>query len=30
MDLEKKKVLKAAITALGGYIPDTILSNQKL
>ena len=30
MDLEKKKVLKAAITALGRYIPDTILSNQKL
>ena len=30
MDLEKKKVLKAAITALGGYTPETILSNHKL
>jgi len=30
MDLEKKNVLKAAITALGGYTPETILSNNKL
>ena len=30
MDLEKKNVLKAAITALGGYTPETILSNHKL
>jgi hypothetical protein len=30
MDLEKKNVIKAAITALGGYKPETILSNHKL
>src|SRR6056300_568712 len=30
MDLEEKKVLKSAITAVGGYTPDTILSNHKL
>ena len=30
MNLEDKKVLKAAITAVGGFIPETILSNHKL
>ncbi|MFZ8961718.1 MAG: beta-ketoacyl-ACP synthase III [Flavobacteriaceae bacterium] len=30
MGLEGKQVLKAAITAVGGYTPDTILSNQTL
>ena len=30
MDLEEKRVLKSAITAVGGYTPDTILSNHKL
>ena len=30
MILEKKNVLKASITALGGYTPETILSNHKL
>ena len=30
MNLKKKNVLKAAITALGGYTPETILSNNKL
>ena len=26
----REKILKAAITAVGGYTPETILSNQKL
>jgi 3-oxoacyl-[acyl-carrier-protein] synthase-3 len=30
MGLEGKQVLKAAITAVGGYTPNTILSNQTL
>ena len=30
MNLKKKNILKAAITALGGYTPKTILSNSKL
>ena len=30
MHLKGKKILKAAITAVGGYTPETILSNQKL
>ncbi len=30
MNLERENFLKAAITALGGYTPDTILSNHKL
>ena len=30
MHLKGKKILKAAITAVGGYTPKTILSNQKL
>jgi len=30
MDLEEKRVLKSAITAVGGYTPETILSNHKL
>lgn len=30
MNLESKKQIKAAITALGGYVPDTILSNADL
>lgn len=30
MGLEGKQLLKAAITAVGGYTPDTILSNQTL
>ena len=30
MDIEETKILKAAITAVGGYTPKTILSNKKL
>ena len=30
MHLKGKKILKAAITAVGGYTPETILSNHKL
>jgi 3-oxoacyl-[acyl-carrier-protein] synthase-3 len=30
MNLEKINHTKAAITAVGGYVPDTILSNQDL
>ena len=30
MNLKDKKLLKAAITAVGGYVPDTILSNKDL
>ena len=30
MHLKGKKILKAAITAVGGYTPKTILSNEKL
>ena len=30
MQLKGKKILKAAITAVGGYTPKTILSNEKL
>ena len=30
MNLKDKKLLKAAITAVGGYVPDTILSNEDL
>ena len=30
MHLKGKKILKAAITAVGGYTPKTILSNHKL
>ncbi len=30
MNLEENKSIKAAITAVGGYVPDTILSNQDL
>src|SRR6056300_729443 len=30
MNLERTKQTKAAITAVGGYVPDTILSNQDL
>ena len=30
MDIEERKILKAAITAVGGYTPKTILSNKKL
>ena len=30
MNQEDKKLQKAAITAVGGYVPDTILSNQDL
>ena len=30
MNLEKKMQLKAAITAVGGYVPETVLSNQDL
>jgi len=29
MNLERTKQTKAAITAVGGYVPDTILSNQE-
>ena len=30
MDIEETKILKAAITAVGGYTPKTILSNKNL
>ena len=30
MNLERTKQIKAAITAVGGYVPETILSNQDL
>jgi 3-oxoacyl-[acyl-carrier-protein] synthase-3 len=30
MNLEENKRIKAAITAVGGYVPETILSNQDL
>ena len=30
MNQRSNKVLKAAITAVGGYVPDTVLSNQDL
>ena len=30
MDIEETKILRAAITAVGGYTPKTILSNKKL
>ena len=30
MDIEERKILKAAITAVGGYTPKTILSNKNL
>ena len=30
MDIEETKILKAAITAVGGYSPETILSNKEL
>ena len=30
MDIEGTKILKAAITAVGGYTPETILSNKNL
>ena len=30
MDLEKTNQIKAAITAVGGYVPDAILSNEDL
>ena len=30
MNLERTKQIKAAITAVGGYVPKTILSNADL
>ena len=30
MNLERTNQTKAAITAVGGYVPDTILSNKDL
>ena len=30
MNLERTNQTKAAITAVGGYVPDTILSNEDL
>ena len=30
MNLEEQKILKAAITAVGGFTPETILSNHEL
>ena len=30
MNHHQKEVIKAAITAVGGYVPDTVLTNQEL